>query len=184
MRPDDDRCSCRLRYETETDQLRYVLASIRKMAHAHPRIDNNSIRIRFSDFGQSSMDLAVRIYAKTREWNDYFAIREDILLRIKQIIEDSGTSFAFPSSTLYLSEDAGLDPQKSKAASHAVRAWRSARTLPFPTFSTEMRRSFEDSLKYPPSGSPDDDGPDFESETVEEPLSASPEETGDKDEVK
>ncbi|QJF51104.1 mechanosensitive ion channel family protein [Roseobacter ponti] len=161
-----------LRYETDTDQLRYVLASIRRMAHAHPRIDNNSIRIRLSDFGPSSLDIAVRIYAKTREWNDYFAIREDVLLRIKQIVENAGTSFAFPSSTLYLSKDAGLDAQKREAASSSVKGWRRSRNLPFPNFSAEMRKSFEDTLRYPPGGSPDDDGPDVEVDTVEEPLSA------------
>ncbi len=40
-----------LRYETDADQLRYVLAKIREMFHAHPRITPDSVRVRLSGYG-------------------------------------------------------------------------------------------------------------------------------------
>jgi MscS family membrane protein len=36
-----------LRYETSTDQMRHLLASVRSMLYAHPKIETESARIRF-----------------------------------------------------------------------------------------------------------------------------------------
>ena len=44
-----------LRYETETDQLRYVLAKMREMFHAHPKIDRDTVRVRFAGYGASTI---------------------------------------------------------------------------------------------------------------------------------
>ena len=160
-----------LRYETDTDQLRFVLAEIRRMMHGHPRIDNETIRVRFQDYGASSLDISVRVYAMTREWNDFYAIREDVLLRIKEIVEESGTGFAFPSQTLYLARDEALDIEKSTRAMRAVEKWRRNRELPFPRFSSKMRAGFEDRLSYPPAGSPDSAGSGLVDAPSPEPLS-------------
>ena len=84
-----------LRHETDADQLRHVLAKIREMFHGHPRIDSETVRVRFVGYGASSLDLDIRVYARTHEWNDFYAIREDVLFRIKDIVEQSGTGFAF-----------------------------------------------------------------------------------------
>ncbi len=50
-----------LRYETKLDQLRYVLAKLREMFIAHPKIDNNTVRIRFVGYGSSSLDIQIRV---------------------------------------------------------------------------------------------------------------------------
>ena len=52
----------RLRYETTPDQLRYVLAEIRKMLYEHSKVESPSARIRFIGFGNSSLDLEVFAY--------------------------------------------------------------------------------------------------------------------------
>jgi MscS family membrane protein len=161
-----------LRYETDTEQLRYVLVSIREMMLGHPRINNDTIRVRLVGYESSSLDIEVRVYAKTREWNDFFAIKEDVLFRIKEIVEASGTGFAFPSQTVYVSHDQGLDDAKTKSSIGKVREWRRARELPFPNFSKSRRENIEDSLRYPPPGSPEFNGPDSELPSEEEPLSS------------
>lgn len=142
-----------LRYETTPDQLRFVLAKIREMFHAHPRINNDTIRVRFSGYGASSLDISVRVYANTREWNDFFAIKEDVLMRINDIVSQSGSSFAFPSQTLYMGEDGGLDKARSDASDKEVKSWRRRGKLPFPRLSVEQREKIEDTLDYPPKGS-------------------------------
>ncbi|WP_299482207.1 mechanosensitive ion channel family protein [uncultured Roseibium sp.] len=161
-----------LRYETDTDQLRYVLAKIRAMMHGHPRITTETARVRFIGYGESSLNLDVRVYAQTREWNDFYAIQEDVFFRIKEIVEASGTAFAFPSQRLYVSRDEGLDKETSKRASAEVGRWRRKRELPFPNFSAKERERLEESLRYPPPGSPEFNGPDEELIAVEERLSA------------
>jgi MscS family membrane protein len=163
-----------LRYETDADQLRYVLAKIREMMQGHPRIDSDTVRVRFVGFGSSSLDIEIRIYARTREWNDFYAIREDLFLRIKEIVEKSGTGFAFPSQTVYLGRDEGVDEELGDDARKTVAQWRKNRKLPFPQFDSATSENLNDKLDYPPRGSPDYDlGTGEISEQNEELLSGS-----------
>jgi len=161
-----------LRYETETDQLRYLLAKLREMLHAHPRIDSNTVRVRFTGYGASSLDVDLRIYALTREWNDFYAIREDVFLRVNEIVGESGTSFAFPSQTLYMSRDHGLNQERSDAAKQQVKSWRRSGQLPFPNLPTSKVEQLADTLDYPPQGSPDADPSKSQEWEATEPLSA------------
>lgn len=144
-----------IRYETTSDQLRYLLAQMRRMFHAHPRIASETVRVRFVGYGTGALNISIRVYAETREWNDFFAIREDVLLRVNDIVHTAGTRFALPSSTIYMNRDAGLDDLKTGAASETVQRWRRSGRLPFPRMSSEELERLEDSLDYPPHGSPD-----------------------------
>ncbi len=69
-----------LRYETKPEQLRYVLVKLREMFLAHPKIDNATRRIRFLGYGSSSLEIQIRVYALTRDWNEFYAIQEDVML--------------------------------------------------------------------------------------------------------
>ncbi|MTH96776.1 mechanosensitive ion channel family protein [Roseibium sp. RKSG952] len=168
-----------LRYETSDDQLRYVLAKIREMAHAHPKIDNGTVRVRFAAYGGSSLDIGVRIYALTRDWNEFHAIREDVFLRIKEIVEHSGTGFAFPSQTLYVAQDTGLDESLTAKAETEVDNWRAHNALPFPRMTRERMDTLDGTLDYPPKGSSFWAQAKAKSEETEEPLSKTAE-TGTK----
>ena len=104
-----------LRYETSPEQLRDVLAKLREMFAAHPKIEPSTVRVRFVGYGASSADVQIRVYALTREWNEFFAIREDVLLRVSEIVRESGTSLARPSQTLYFGRDGGGDEERSES---------------------------------------------------------------------
>jgi hypothetical protein len=41
-----------------------------------------------------------------------------------ELVEASGTGFAFPSQTLYFARDGGLDTGRTQAAMSQVRQWR------------------------------------------------------------
>jgi len=161
-----------LRYETEPDQLRQVLARLREMLFAHPKIERTTVRVRFTGYGASCLSVQIRIYALTREWNEFYAIREDVFLRVNTIVAESGTSFAFPSQTLYLGRDDGLDQQLSEAAKAQVAGWRRDGTLPFPDPAVARIDALEGTLKYPPRGSVGEHRPEtaeaYESEQLSE----------------
>ena len=161
-----------LRYETETDQLRYVIAKLREMLHAHPKINRDTVRVRFSGYGASSLDISIRVHALTREWDEFYAIREDIFLRMKGIVEESGSGFAFPSQTLYMARDDGLDSERCESAINKVKSWRETGKLPFPRLATERIDQLEGTLDYPPRGSVEIDLPEEETSESAEPLSA------------
>lgn len=142
-----------LRYETTAEQLRYVLAEIRQMLYAHPMVETASARIRFVRFGGSSLDLEIFAYVKTSDFTTFLEIQEDILLRMMDIIETSGTAVAFPSSTTYLARDGGLNRDKAQAAMATVKRWREAGDLPFPNCRPERIAQLENGLDYPPADS-------------------------------
>ncbi len=142
-----------IRSETTADQLRYLLAEIRRMLYAHPRVESDSATVRFANFDSSSLRLEVFSYVLTRDANEFLAIREDLLLRIMDIVEQSGSGIAFPSQTLYMSRDSGLDKEKAAAAEQQVQQWRDHRQLPFPDFAPADKSTFRDSIVYPQPGS-------------------------------
>jgi MscS family membrane protein len=138
-----------LRYETSADQLRYVLAQVRRLLYEHPKVETDSARIRFIGYENNSLSLEVFCYVLTRDSNEFLAIQEDLLLRIMEIVEASGTGFAFPSRTLYLGRDPGLDKEKTSAVSLEVQQWRENNKLPFPDFASSDISEFSNSLPYP-----------------------------------
>jgi MscS family membrane protein len=142
-----------LRYETRADQLRYVLAEVRRMLYAHPMVETSSARIRFVRFGGSSLDLEVFAYVLISDYAGFLEVQEDLLLRIMDIIEASGTGVAFPSSTTYLSRDSGLDDARTQKAIEAVGRWRQENELPFPNFRSVQISEFENRIEYPPADS-------------------------------
>ena len=141
-------------YETTSEQLRFVLAKLRSMLLAHPKLTEDPARVRFVKYGDYSKDVEIFVYADTSDWNEFLGIQEDVLLRVEDIVEAAGTGFAFPSQTAYLSRDSGVDPERSRAAEAEVEAWRSKGVLPFPEFPPEQREQLCDTLDFPPEGSP------------------------------
>ena len=170
-----------LRYETENDQLRHVLVKFREMLHAHPKIHSDTVRVRFAGFGQFSLDIGVRIYALTQDFNEYHAIREDVLLRMSEIVKKSGSSFAFPSQTLYMGRDDGLNRERGETAAKEVESWRKAGKLPFPRLAADRIEQLKGTLDYPPRGSVE--AGTFESQVWEtsERLSAEPDDEEESD---
>jgi MscS family membrane protein len=139
-----------VRLETSPDQLRYLLAEIRRLLIQHPKVESDAPRIRFAGFGPTALNLEIFSYVLTRDFAEFTAIREDLLLRIMEIIQSSGTALAIPSQTLYLARDSRLDPEKAAAAEKQVQEWRNQQQLPFPDFSPSDKAAFRDLIAYPP----------------------------------
>jgi MscS family membrane protein len=142
-----------LRYETTPDQMRYILVELKKMLLGHPKVDPDPARPRFSGFGAYSLDIDIFAYVKTSDYGEYLAIQEDLFLRIMDIVEASGSGFAFPSQTIYAGKDDGLDEDKVHAAEEQVRAWREANSLGLPDFPRQEIVKLTGTLDYPPKGS-------------------------------
>ncbi len=110
--------------------------------------------MRFVGFGAYSLDLEVFAYVDTQDWDEFLAIREDVYLRLMDAVREAGSGFAFPSTVTYLGRDEGLDPEEARRAEAAVSAWREQGRLPFPDFPSDLRTELQDSLAWPPPGSP------------------------------
>ena len=141
----------RLRYETSADQLKFILAKLREMLFAHPKV--LAPRVRLIGFDEDSLTVEILAYSDTGVWAEWHAIREDVYLRIMEIIEESGTRLALPSQTTYFARDDGLDDAKKKAAEQQVLEWQEKGELPFPDMTEEQREALSGTLDFPPQGS-------------------------------
>jgi len=144
-----------LRQETTPEQLRHVLTKLRELLLAHPMVTPNTSRVRFIGLGEFSLTVQVSATINTIDWNEYLGVQEDLLLRIIEVINESGSGLAFPSQTLYMARDSGLDSERSAAAEKDVRQWRADQKLPFPDIDPERIEAHRDTLDYPPTGSPE-----------------------------
>lgn len=147
------RTTINLRYETTPDQLRWILTEIRQLLLQHPMVTPEPARARFLGFGDHSMDVEIFAYIKTSDWNEFLAIQEDVFLRLIDVVDESGTGFAFPSMVNYLAKDSGMDEERTERAEAVMRELRKSNELPFPELSLQARRQMRDTLDYPPEGS-------------------------------
>lgn len=143
----------RLRYESEPEQVRHVLVGVRKMLLEHPKVTEKPARVRVVGLGETSLNVEVFAYVETTDWNEFVAIREDIILRVLDIVTDSGTALAVPARTVYMTRDSGLDKKRSATAVAEVEGWRNRDELPFPDFDPDFAEEHRDTLGYPPTGS-------------------------------
>ena len=124
--------------------------------------------MRFANFDASALRVEISSYVLTRDSNEFIAIREDLLLRIMDIVTNSGSTFAYRRRYI-LPAIWRLDPEKTAAAEQQVRQWRGQHKLPFPDFAPGDKSAFRNSIAYPPpeSGYPDDNHELLETQSTE-----------------
>jgi len=84
-------------------QMTTITAAVEAMLVAHPAIaDDQTLMVNFNQFGPSSLDFFVYTFTKTTVWTDFHVIKQEILLKIGEIISDHGAEIAFPTTTLDL----------------------------------------------------------------------------------
>ena len=69
------------------------------------------------------------------------------------IIENSGTSLAYPSQTLYMARDSSLSDEKAAAVAETVKKWKENNELQLPKFDPKRIEELRNSIKYPDDGS-------------------------------
>lgn len=93
-------------YSTRSDQLRRILREVEDALRAHPRIWPDTVSVRFTALGDSSLNVEVMAWFVTTDWNEFTGIRQDLLLRFMEIVERAGSGFAFPTRTIVLDREA------------------------------------------------------------------------------
>ncbi len=90
-------------YDTPGDTVKKIVDEIRDMLENHPRISKDLITLVFFDkFGESSLDIFIYTFTDTSNWAEYMEIKEDVNLKIMEIVEKHGSSFAYPSRSIYI----------------------------------------------------------------------------------
>lgn len=91
-----------VRYD-DVDTVDPIVNDIRQMLEEHEDIDDNQFLIvNFTAFNASSLDIMVYAFTHTRHWVEYQKVKQDVLLRISEIIHGHGAEVAFPTRTLHI----------------------------------------------------------------------------------
>jgi len=92
-----------LQYDTTVDQLKTIRNQIEEHINNNEDFDTSiGVAVRVDKFSDSSIDMYVRCFSKTSEWEEWLSVKEKLALEIKQIVEKNGASFAFPSQSIYV----------------------------------------------------------------------------------
>jgi MscS family membrane protein len=89
-------------YDTTPQKMKELLKQLRQMMTDDNDVDNQNVYVNFTGFGDSSLDIEMKYFILTVEYQKWLDKRENINLKIMQIVYDLGLDFAFPSTTVYL----------------------------------------------------------------------------------
>ena len=92
-----------LQYDTTVDQLKKIRDEIENYIKEHDDFNTElGYAVRIDKFAESSIDMYVRCFTKTDEWEKWLSVKERLAIQIKQIVEKNGAAFAFPSQSIYV----------------------------------------------------------------------------------
>lgn len=89
-----------IRYQ-DSEKMGAIVADVKTMLQNHEAIDTNqTLIVNFNGYGASSLDFFIYTFTRTTNWIQFHEIKQDILLKIVEIVHRHGADFAFPTTTL------------------------------------------------------------------------------------
>ena len=91
-----------IRYD-DLSHMPSIVNDVNNMLVAHEDIaQDRTLMVNFVTFGESTLDFFVYSFTKTTDWATFHKVKQDVLLRIADIVAAHGAEFAFPTQTLQL----------------------------------------------------------------------------------
>jgi len=91
-----------LRYQ-DADKMENVVNQVREMLENHKDIDNDqTLIVNFNAFGASSLDFFIYTFTETVNWIRYHEVKQDVMLKVMEIIHQNGADIAYPTRTLQI----------------------------------------------------------------------------------
>ncbi|HEY8499813.1 MAG TPA: mechanosensitive ion channel family protein [Clostridia bacterium] len=107
--------SLRIKYQTTAEKMNKLLEKIREMLANHPEIHPQTIFVFFDKFGENGYEMFFNFFTKTTIAQKYFEVKEDINLKIMQILDELGIEIAFPATSVYIENEKDGDVYEAKA---------------------------------------------------------------------
>ena len=96
-----------IRYE-DAGKMAAIVSDVEQMLRSHPEIETQAtLMVNFTTFAPSSLDFFIYTFTKTTNWAEYHQVKQDVLLRIIEIVETHNAEIAFPTSTVHLANSFG-----------------------------------------------------------------------------
>jgi MscS family membrane protein len=106
-----------IRYE-DIDKMSAITADVEAMLRAHPAIDTGqTLMVNFVACSASSVDFFIYTFTRTTVWTEFHVIKQDVLLKVAEIIARHKAEIAFPTSTVHVPDGVEVNSTSSAMAS-------------------------------------------------------------------
>jgi MscS family membrane protein len=93
-----------VRYD-DAEALAPMLREVEAMVVEHEELDESqTTMVYFNRFADSSLEFFVYCFTKTTNWSEYHRVKQNVLIRIHEIIAKYNAEVAFPTRTLHVPE--------------------------------------------------------------------------------
>jgi len=100
-----------IRYD-DIEQMQGITEDVKAMLLEHPAIDTSqTLMVNFNAFSASSVDFFAYCFTHTTVWTDYHEIKQDVLLKISDLIAKRGAEMAFPTQTIHVPDSVSLQSE-------------------------------------------------------------------------
>jgi MscS family membrane protein len=94
-----------LHTDTSQERLQAVISQIRTVLQDEPKIEKPSARVRLVELTAASINVELACYVLTTDFDEFATVREEVLMRIMNLVEDSGASLASSTPTVILKSE-------------------------------------------------------------------------------
>ena len=95
-------------YSTKADQLESICKGIENYIHESENFVQNPGQenfVRVTELGSSSIDLTILCYMDVIDYTQFSQVKQELIFAIMKAVENNGSDFAFPSSSIYIEND-------------------------------------------------------------------------------
>ena len=89
-------------YDSSVEQVRGLVQKIEDYLKSNADIDQEFMLVKFTHFNDSSLDLFVYCFTASTDWTKHLSVKQDVNLRIMELVDEMGMSVAFPTQTVHL----------------------------------------------------------------------------------
>ncbi|WP_330847609.1 mechanosensitive ion channel family protein [Pradoshia eiseniae] len=94
--------------DTSKDKLQRIVSEIEMYLKTNDEVHPETILVKFDHFNELGYSIMVYLFTKTTVWSDYLQVKEELNLKIVELLEREGTTIALPSSRVYVDQDSEL----------------------------------------------------------------------------
>ena len=94
-----------IRYD-DLSKMKSIIDDVNTILSNNKKIDQSQkAKVYFKSFSASSCDFFIYAFTVTKDWEEFLAIKQDILLDVSDIIEKHNAEIAYPTTTVFINKD-------------------------------------------------------------------------------
>ena len=95
-----------IRYD-DLNKMKDIIQDVNNILENNMDIDQTQkAKVYFKSFSASSCDFFIYAFTITKDWEEFLRIKQDVLLKVAEIIEKHNAEIAYPTTTVFINKEA------------------------------------------------------------------------------